>query len=85
MIKFINKENYKFIIIFLGILILGILYYGNYNLIEGTKNLCNINEACDTGSDLGTSDNNNGTRASQRCSDMSQRTAQIAGLNDQCQ
>jgi len=79
MIKFINKENYKFIIIFLGILILGILYYGNYNLIEGTQNLCNINKACDNSSDLGTGIS--GNTASKSCNIMSQTSCTLQSKN----
>ena len=84
MIKFINKENYKFIIIFLGILILGILYYGNYNLIEGNAEICDKNKACDNTSDLGTLNNSNGITASQRCNIMSQTSATLASLNNKC-
>ena len=80
MIKFINKENYKFIIIFLGILILGILYYGNYNLIEGNADVdaaCTTNDAYNDGSCIGT-DNCNSTKTIEN---MSRTTCRLASSN----
>tara|TARA_B100000035_G_C20910348_1_gene513668 strand:- start:114 stop:380 length:267 start_codon:yes stop_codon:yes gene_type:complete len=85
MIKFINKENYKFIIIFLGILILGILYYGNYNLIEGNANVdsdCKTNDDYNTASCIGARDPVTGKCSStESIQNMSQTTCSLRSQN----
>ena len=83
--KLFDKNSYKYIILILVILVLGMLLYGNYNLIEGATNGsvgCTVdNTTLGNTSDLGTSGANS---ASNTLNNIGQMTTSLASRNNLC-